>query len=262
MLDEADLVSVPRRGLGTVGQVGRSRNAQTADKRASGDYVTLGGRKSALLLLSPTTDTATTAIANLPLLLLPLHHHLAPSPTIVSSPRPRTVYKQILPPFQTAFTIVRHRPGLPPWIDLAERTNEGTVDRSVTAMSLQLVELIEQTALRKIAGSQKAPAKENDPRLNASLRNCPTPPVRRASVVPPCLTRSRSILRYVPFLSSFSSSLPHPTVISLADTSLYRRPHPSSLLRVSLSFPSHLTPPSRTSSFQPGIDCETPSRVR
>lgn len=59
-----DLVSVPRRGLGTVGQVGRSRNAQTADKRASGDYVTLGGRKSApLLLLSPTTDTATTAIA-------------------------------------------------------------------------------------------------------------------------------------------------------------------------------------------------------
>jgi len=106
---------VLRRGLGTVGQVGRSRNAQTADKRASGDYVTLGGRKSALLLLSLLPSTHRHHRFNLP---------LSPSPPHPSSPpctftndrlltsKPRTVYKQILPPFQTpTFTIVISQPG-------------------------------------------------------------------------------------------------------------------------------------------------------
>lgn len=199
-----------RCGLGTVGQVGRSRNAQTTDERASGDYVTLGGRKVcrspspslSLFLSYHLLHRATTALANSLLFAsfaTTAHLHQRSS----SSPRPRIVYKQILPPFQTAFTIVRRSLSCLPG---STWSNEGTAGRSVAAMSLQLVELTEQTALRKIAGSQKAPAKENDSpaseRVLKKLSNSSRPPG------PPHFRRPES--NSIPFHSTLrTASFPH-----------------------------------------------------
>lgn len=215
------------------------QRSQTADKRASGDYVTLGGRKSALLLLSPTTDTATTSLSR----------SLSSSPP-PPSPPPRTFTNDRLltsaadclqtnpPTFPNGFyDRAPHSLGSeqPPWIDLVgrsnertnERRNEGTIDRSVAAMSLQLVELTRQTALRKIAGSQKAPAKENDSRLNASLRNCPNSSPRPPHFRRPTMSNSipfHSTLRTVPVLTSSPPLFLSP--IPLFTTGLH---HPSSL---------------------------------
>lgn len=160
-----------RRGLGTVGQVGRSRNTQTADKRASGDYVTLGGRKSVLLLLSLLPSTPPPPLSNLP---------LSPPPSPPSPPsctftndrlltsKPRTVYKQILPPFQTTFTIVTPQSGPGSTWSKVRSTEAWRQCRCSWWNSPSRLHCA------KLQGARKRRAKENGSRLNASLRNCPT----------------------------------------------------------------------------------------
>lgn len=107
--------------LGTVGQVGRSRNAQTADKRAqrlrnprrekvcAPSPLSLSSFLLSAAIAATTTTitiTITTIVATsslqpplFPLSSISSRPTLAPPP-IVSSLQPRTVYKQILPPFQ------------------------------------------------------------------------------------------------------------------------------------------------------------------
>lgn len=187
----------------------------------------LGGRKSALLPLSPTINTATTAIS---LFFSLHHHHLVPSPTIVSSPQPRIVYKQILPPFQTSYA--KTWAASLSWIERRDgRPKRG--GNVAAAGGTHRADCIAQNCREPESTGQR----KRLSRLNASLRNCPNssrpPHFRRLSMsnsIP-----FHSTLRTAPFLTS------SPTVISLADTSLYRRLHPSSFLRVSLSLPPHST---------------------
>lgn len=171
--------------LGTVGQVGRSRNAQTADKRArrlrnprrekvcTPSPLSL----SSFLLSAAIAAAATTTIANTitatssppaprpPFLPPPPPppplDRLAPPPTIVSSPQPRTVYKQILPPFQR---LLRQRASARlPWIDRRRRSARSTAGRCASdVVALRSWWLLTRLHCAKLEAATGAPAEESD----------------------------------------------------------------------------------------------------
>lgn len=106
---------------------------------------------SSSFLLSLTTTIVVVATSSLPGSFPHSLHHSALPPTIVFSPQPWTVYKQILPPFQRGFY---DRAGLgcssgSTWSN--ERGNERAGGNVAAAGGAHQ----SQTALRKIAGSQR-----------------------------------------------------------------------------------------------------------
>lgn len=195
-----DLVSLPRRGLGTVGQVGRSRNAQTADKRASGDYVTLRGRKSALLLLSLLPPTPPPPLSRSP-------SSPPPSPLL-----PRTFTNDRLPHLSYGLFTNKSshlskrllRSYTRVWVAASPGStwpNGGMVDRSVESSNVAAAggthraDCIAQNCREPESVGQRK-------RLNASLRNCPTPPARHF--------RRPTVSNSIPFhFTLHTSSSPH-----------------------------------------------------
>jgi len=212
-----DLISVPCRDLGTVGQVGRSCNAQTADKRASGDYVTFGGRKSALLLLSPTTSIATTASSLFfsASFTTTLHLHQRSSPHF----RAADCLQTNPPTFPNGFYDRTPQPGLLPWIDLVERRNGRPKKRdsnvAATGRTYQVDCIAQNCREPESTGQRKRLPSE---RILKKLSNSSRPPHFRR----PTMSNSipfHSTLRTIPVLTTspplFLSPMPLFTAVSI-----------------------------------------------